>query len=207
MIRNSNSLVVILSVFLVSLSASSRSWRVAQIPNGQSLSCLNCHLSKTGGSINKFGAEVKGIVRSGSFDAFWSAALASKDSDGDGYTNGEELGDINGDGTIDSNIVEVTNPGDLSSFPSLKEISLKISAADTVGSSVANGDKTHDHSLILTFNISDLTKDFNAKDLILKNGTITKFEGNGKKYTAILLHYNIRVFFTQVDSPSRVGLL
>ena len=185
MIRNLNSLVVILSVFLASLSASARSWRVAQIPNGQSLSCLNCHLSRTGGSVNKFGNEVSGIVRSGSSDAFWSAALASKDSDGDGYTNGEELGDTNGDGIIDSNITEVTNPGDSASFPSLKKITVEISAADTVGSSVANGDKTHDHSLILTFNISDFTENFDSSDLILKNGKITKFLGSGKLYTAI----------------------
>ena len=46
----------------------------------------------------------------------WNAGLAALDSDGDGATNGEELGDPGGDGVpVDGAVV--TNPGDAASTP------------------------------------------------------------------------------------------
>ena len=49
-------------------------------------------------------------------EAFWSATLAAQDSDNDGATNGEELGDPDGDGTPISG-AQVFNPGDGNSTP------------------------------------------------------------------------------------------
>jgi protocatechuate 3,4-dioxygenase beta subunit len=46
----------------------------------------------------------------------WNAALAALDSDGDGFSNGTELGDPDGDNTATPGAV-VTNPGLASSFP------------------------------------------------------------------------------------------
>jgi hypothetical protein len=47
----------------------------------------------------------------------WDATLAAADSDGDGYTNGLELGDNAGDGSADVD-VERSNPGDPLETPS-----------------------------------------------------------------------------------------
>ena len=80
-----------------------RSWRVAQIPNGNSFGCRTCH-NASYSSLNSFGTDVLRIVGRGGRDRFWSQTLASKDSDGDGVPNGQELGDEDGDGfsTIES---------------------------------------------------------------------------------------------------------
>lgn len=59
-----------------------------QIPNG---SCVQCHTS--GADLNLFGAAV-GTNRAGHGGAFFSwPELHALDSDADGFTNGEELGD------------------------------------------------------------------------------------------------------------------
>ena len=109
-----------LIVFLIMLNTSgevlARSWRVAQIPNGNSFGCRTCH-NASYSSLNSFGTDVLRIVGRGGRDRFWSQTLASKDSDGDGVPNGQELGDEDGDGfsTIESS--GVTNPGDSDSKP------------------------------------------------------------------------------------------
>ncbi|MBU1626388.1 formylglycine-generating enzyme family protein [bacterium] len=84
----------------------------SKIPNGSVFSCDNCH----GGTfMNDFGNDFLGNNNK------WNQILASKDSDGDGYTNGAELQDPNGSWFEghpqpgDSN--KVTNPGDPASFP------------------------------------------------------------------------------------------
>ncbi len=46
--------------------------------------------------------------------SFWSASLAGMDADGDGFSNGDELGDANGDG-IAEQTTGITNPGDIGS--------------------------------------------------------------------------------------------
>lgn len=86
------------------------------IPNGNVFSCRTCHNSVFGGDArNPFGLAVQAITGSSGV-AFWSPTLAAMDSDGDGFTNGEELGDPDGDGTpMDGH--EVTNPGDAQSKP------------------------------------------------------------------------------------------
>ncbi|MBX3747419.1 MAG: CHRD domain-containing protein [Verrucomicrobiae bacterium] len=91
-------------------------FRVAQLPNGHVFQCANCHVSPGGGGPrNPFGQAVEAITGTTS-RAFWSAALAALDSDGDGFTNGEELGDPEGTRNLIPNH-QVTNPGDPNSRP------------------------------------------------------------------------------------------
>ncbi len=112
-----------LSLVLVLTSASSvsaRSKRVNQIPNGSVNRCANCHVSASGGGArNSFGNAINGGFLTASGNAgnvVWNSSIASMDSDGDGFTNGEELGDPNGTGSPISG-AQVTNPGDANSKP------------------------------------------------------------------------------------------
>jgi hypothetical protein len=97
-----------------------RPHRVAQIPNGGVHGCATCHMSSDGGDgRNAFGLAIESEFLSSvsdSGDVLWSATLAGRDSDGDGFSNGEELGDPTGSGLVDSTSV-VTHPGDEASFP------------------------------------------------------------------------------------------
>ena len=83
--------------------------------------CANCHTNPNGGgSLKKFGQTVNSQFLS-SGNVVWNSALASIDSDNDGFTNGAELGDPNGNwkiGQSDPNVSEVTNPGNAQSIPS-----------------------------------------------------------------------------------------
>jgi len=106
----------------ISPLAMARDFRVNLIPNGQVFSCNTCHQSGGGSPRNPFGLAV-GAITGTSGVAFWSAALAAQDSDGDGFTNGEELGDPDGDGTPIAG-VQVTNPGNPSSRPTVPPIEL-----------------------------------------------------------------------------------
>ena len=90
-------------------AADARPWRVEQLPNGSKFSCGNCHHSPYGGPRNAFGLAVEKEVARGSRAAFWSSVLAAKDSDGDGASNGAELGDPDG--------AELTNSGNSKSKP------------------------------------------------------------------------------------------
>jgi hypothetical protein len=99
----------------------SRSFRVGQIPNGSALQCASCHVSPGGGGARtEFGETVRAsFLTSPSGNVIWGPELAAIDSDGDGFTNGEELQDPNGEwtgGAIGDPSL-VTNPGDASSFP------------------------------------------------------------------------------------------
>lgn len=119
-IYSERNLTLLFFVFLIcslSVPIQARSFRPDQIPNGNVFRCVNCHLSSNGGgSRNGFGNAVFSIVRGGTTAPFWSPALAALDSDGDGFTNGEELGDPDGDG-IRTPGVTVTNPGSAASKP------------------------------------------------------------------------------------------
>jgi hypothetical protein len=93
-------IVVVLLGLFVGLQvgdAIARPFRPGQIPNGFVNACANCHVNPAGGGPrNAFGQLVEGefLTASGiSGNVIWNAALASQDSDGDGFTNGEELGD------------------------------------------------------------------------------------------------------------------
>src|SRR5512133_2225584 len=66
------------------------------IPNGNLNSCLNCHTDMVGPARNSFGEAVWVSMDYVAADAggvpVW-ADLCSGDADGDGQTNGQELGD------------------------------------------------------------------------------------------------------------------
>ena len=109
----------IICIIFLSNDAIARSWRVSQIPNGNVNGCKTCHKASYS-SLNIFGLEVRSLVGRGSTATFWTSILAAKDSDGDGASNGQELGDNDGDGVATIPSSEVTNPGDSKSKP--KEI-------------------------------------------------------------------------------------
>lgn len=95
-------------ILLFVLDSEARPFRVEQIPNGDKHQCLNCHLSMIGGARNQFGQEVFNhlTVQNENGNVKWSPQLAALDSDGDGFTNGQELLDPNGTWKIGNN-----NPG------------------------------------------------------------------------------------------------
>lgn len=96
--------------------AAARDFRVLQLPNGNVFGCANCHVSAGGGGPrNPFGQAVESITGMSAVP-FWSAALAALDSDGDGFSNGFELGDPEGDRTTIPGWT-VTNPGNAASKP------------------------------------------------------------------------------------------
>ncbi len=89
--------------------------RPGLIPNGNINRCLNCHESASGGDArNAFGIAIEEL-EVGCSD-FWGPELAMLDSDGDGRTNGEELGDPEGTwkrgDEAPGDPEEVTRPGD-----------------------------------------------------------------------------------------------
>lgn len=101
------------------LTAWGRDFRVNMIPNGSKFRCQNCHVSANGGGArNAFGLAVFGIVQGSSRTEFWGPELAALDSDGDGFTNGEELGDPDGDKTVIVGF-SATNPGNANSKPAV----------------------------------------------------------------------------------------
>lgn len=87
----------IVTLMLMTLSVSlihARSFRVAQLPNGNVNGCANCHVSAGGGGTRTaFGELVLNSYLDGSGNVLWGSALAAEDSDGDGYSNGHELED------------------------------------------------------------------------------------------------------------------
>ena len=115
---NSHRLIAVLVIVFIGWGqADARPKRVDQIPNGSMFSCASCHVTR-GGPRTLFGQEIERnyLTQSGgSGDVVWNAMLAMLDSDGDGVSNGQELGDPDGDGMTDASI-QVTNPGDPNSF-------------------------------------------------------------------------------------------
>lgn len=103
----------------------SQSFRVNQIPNGSTNTCLNCHNSEFGGDArNNFGklVESRFLSTPGSTgNVLWGPLLASLDADNDGVTNGQELQDPYGIWTSGSpnpgSFSLVTLPGNSSSNP------------------------------------------------------------------------------------------
>ena len=113
-------LALSLVVLTVPSQVDARPHRPAQIPNGTVNNCQNCHMSVFGGDArNPFGLTIEADFLSG-FDVAWGPELAAIDSDGDGFTNGEELGDPEGtwvEGDPNPEVDEVFFPGDPESHP------------------------------------------------------------------------------------------
>jgi hypothetical protein len=96
-----------LALTLIASDAFARSFRVDQTP-GANYSCELCHIEANG--LNEFGFDSFQFVENG--NVIWSS-LAAVDSDGDGYTNGEELGDPDGTWTMGDPIPSgQTDPND-----------------------------------------------------------------------------------------------
>lgn len=118
---------VLASCFLLASAASlgsaeARPFRVTEIPNGEHRGCETCHQTDGGIIFNAFGSDVRSfLVGDGAASGRhvdW-AALAGRDSDGDGFTNGQELGDPDGTwrtGDADPSSVP-SAPGDPASVP------------------------------------------------------------------------------------------
>ncbi len=112
-------LAVLVVVFIGWGQADARPARVGQLPNGSMIGCASCHVNPGGGgTLTPFGRDINNdyLVPSGRSGVVqWNPMLAMLDSDGDGVSNGRELGDPDGDNVIDASI-PVTNPGDPNSF-------------------------------------------------------------------------------------------
>lgn len=112
-------LKVLVLVFIGWGQTDARPARVGQIPNGSMIGCASCHVNPGGGgTLTPFGNDINNnyLTQPGrSGQVVWNAMLAMLDSDGDGVSNGQELGDPDGDGTPEASI-QVTNPGDPNSF-------------------------------------------------------------------------------------------
>ena len=114
---------------LITSVADARPFRPGMIPNGFPAAggCLACHTGfpRPGNSpSNVFDLEVEARVAPDGEEAFWNAELAALDSDGDRFTNGEELGDP--DGVLEPGTASVghfalvsSRPGSAESVPPL----------------------------------------------------------------------------------------
>ena len=118
--------LLLIASFSITLVIGSRGFRIAKVPNGSKFSCNTCHTSGGGTPRNPFGLDVQALVTVGGTETFWSPQLAAMDSDGDGFTNGEELQDPNGEWTEGTaqpgNLELVTAPGDSNSKPTATSV-------------------------------------------------------------------------------------
>ncbi len=76
--------------------AEARSFRVQNIPNGGVFQCVSCHTDASASSFTNFGSNARSHLEDGpavqQANVIWSE-LCPLDSDNDGRSNGEELGD------------------------------------------------------------------------------------------------------------------
>ncbi len=111
--RNVTIILFFAVILFVAGTLKSREEYMRSLPVYRHYKCLICHKSAapvSGQDLNGFGVDFR---KSG---YAWNNALAVKDSDGDGYPNGDEIGDANGDGTADVGF-EYSNPGDPLNIP------------------------------------------------------------------------------------------
>ncbi|MFA6109080.1 MAG: hypothetical protein WDA75_09930 [Candidatus Latescibacterota bacterium] len=119
----------VLTLALLTFGPAARAWarpfRVAQIPNGLVVGCAACHVDPAGGGPrNVFGQQIgtRFLSEPGPFgNVVWGPELAAMDADGDGSTNGEELGDPDGSwkggDPAPGDPTAVTKPQDADSYP------------------------------------------------------------------------------------------
>ena len=120
--------------------ADARAFRVGQIPNGSKFRCASCHVnSNGGGALTPFGTEINQNYLESDGRVKWNAALAMLDSDGDGVSNGQELGDPDGNNTTDPSI-KLTNPGDPNDFVQLSDDKAPRATSVMIGTRTINAD-------------------------------------------------------------------
>ena len=107
---------------VIAEEANARSKRVRQVPNGSAANCNTCHTAGGGSPLNPFGIEIvtNFLTATGpAGDVIWGPELAALDSDGDGASNGAELGDPEGTWVAgnDNPEGEAFHPGDPESTP------------------------------------------------------------------------------------------
>ena len=110
----SRSLAIALAALAVAVMAGrvlANQTYASRLPSSASFGCANCHVGASATqapstALNPFGQAFKD-------NAFaWNAALAGRDSEGDGCANGYELGDADGNGLPDGHQTQQTsNPG------------------------------------------------------------------------------------------------
>ncbi len=120
-------MAVLLAGSLWTDSAEARGFRLGLVPNSDAVgaSCNVCHTTGGGSPRNAFGLAVEALVTANGREVFWGPELAALDSDGDGATNGQELGDPEGTWTAEDpapgDAALVTHPGDDTSTPPAPE--------------------------------------------------------------------------------------
>src|SRR5687768_16542819 len=104
MLRLSLALVI---CTLVPTAGHATSARMATVPNGSAIGCNLCHTAGGGTPRNAFALLFQG--------GNWAGACP-QDTDGDGYTNGEEMGDTDCNGAA-NRTVGITHPSNLNLTP------------------------------------------------------------------------------------------
>lgn len=136
-----------LVLLLLLQSAAARPAFVQRIPNGSGVSGVQAlgHVATSGGgTLNAFGQafEAQGLA--------WTSALCEADSDGDGATNGEELGDPccqwtqTAPTTLRSS--SITHPGKANSFTAAQLSALKCSNSSSGSDEAQPGSMTSSSS-------------------------------------------------------------
>jgi hypothetical protein len=112
----------LLALVMAALPAEARPFRVNDIPNGSKYGCLNCHTDTKATANTDFGSDArKFLIVSGAISTQhvdWTP-LCPLDSDGDGWTNGQELGDPDcmwKSGDPDPTGKALSNPGNPDSY-------------------------------------------------------------------------------------------
>ena len=123
LLRMTTGLAAVLAAYTVSAVPG----YVSVIPNGSVNSCSTCHAASGAPALNPFGSDFLAN------NHLWNAALAMKNSDGDAYSNGQELGDPTGSGTPIPG-ASVSKPGDATSIPTLTPPNISISSPANGGS-------------------------------------------------------------------------
>lgn len=106
--------IVLVAALGLPSTASAFSSYTSKVPNGAQISCGLCHPGSNTQQLNTFALDFNAA------SSQWGPAFAALDSDGDGFTNGVELGDPAGIwalGQIPSSTTGITNAGDSASFP------------------------------------------------------------------------------------------
>lgn len=149
-------------------NADARNFRNGLLPNSPA-SCNTCHTTGGGTPRNAFGLAVEALVTPGGREVFWTPELAALDSDGDGFTNGQELGDPTGSGTADPGVV-ATRPGSASSFPQSAPIGGLNSHAVAVVNVSQGGSAVAGATVSLSRSVSGRAADFAWSGTTNENG-------------------------------------